>query len=150
MRRYVFPVIFLFLLLLAEGVRRLPRTQETALQNVTSGQITKSINDWRVKRGKPPYVETAKLCTIAEERAEQIQDDFSHDQFLANADKYYDILGYYRIYENIAERFYSADELLQAWLDSASHAATLKKDLTYSCVRCKYGRCAHIFGEQMP
>jgi len=98
------------------------------------------VQSWRKSEGKKPYIKHPEICQMAKERAEEIAVDFSHDKFSEK----YDGTVPYILSENLANAS-TAEEMLDGWLNSASHAAALNKNYKYSCISCRYIRCVQLF-----
>lgn len=94
--------------------------------------------------GCKPYIISQSMCKLAEERTNEIGQDWSHNEFVptVKANNYY---GFNAVAENLSKGMYSEDQVLREWLASASHSANLRKPYTHSCIKCKDGRCAQTF-----
>lgn len=103
------------------------------------------IQVWREKQGLSRFQENTKLCEVADNRVEEIQDDYSHEKFIidANANNAY---GFHAVSENILAGFSVSEEYaLKRWLSSAPHKKAIEGDYMYSCLRCVHSHCVQIF-----
>lgn len=108
----------------------------------SADRLFQLVNDWRVKEGYQPYIESEFACNVASKRLPEVEVNWSHEGF------------YYGRFckdcwlaENLADsiQYYSEEHTLSSWLKSASHAANLKTPYTHSCIECSSGYCVHIF-----
>lgn len=121
-------------------------TQTPIIHNLDSDKLWSLVQSWRQSQGLKPYTEDQKLCPIAQIRAQEIQTDFSHNQFHRRFDN-----SSFAISENLIRKYAPAytitDEQdgLRAWLESPSHLDNLKKPYLFSCLRCINNFCAQEF-----
>ncbi len=112
-------------------------------QKLTSENLWRDVNKWRIDNGYPAYIESASACKIADVRVKEIQSDFSHDGFIPTINKL-GIVGAYG--ENIVSRRLLSDLALRAWLQSPSHREALESNYTHSCIRTEGSHAVQIFG----
>ena len=94
--------------------------------------VLNDVNTYRLEKGLEPLEQSIMLCGLAYVRSQQIQTDWSHNQFYKEIQKV-QVGG--RFHENLA-RFYTPDEVVPAWkLSKAGHnEAMLVDDMKYGCV----------------
>ena len=94
--------------------------------------VLNDINTYRTEKKLDPLQQSIILCGLAYVRSQQIQTDWSHNQFYKEIQKV-QVGG--RFHENLA-RFYTPDEVVPAWkLSKAGHnEAMLVEDMRYGCV----------------
>lgn len=109
-------------------------------QNISlnKDELWKTIQTWRVNQGLNKYNESADLCEIANDRANDGYD--GHRGFV---EKYYNSRPYI-LSENITQAGDASSALLN-WLNSPSHHAALEKDYKYSCVATNGDYAVQIF-----
>lgn len=106
---------------------------------VSSEKLMSVVNNWRHTQGLKPYTKNDWLCEQAEKRVKEIQIDFSHNGF-------WNIKGDYRdLAENLSKDIFNEHQHLNGWLNSASHAANLKANYYFSCIRCENNYCVQLF-----
>lgn len=120
-----------------QKVEEVPRSEP-----ITEKTLMSLIQDWRYDNYLSPYTKLDSVCRYANLRLTEIKKNFSHDGF-------YDKTNYpcenCRLGENLAHGYGSPTDVLNAWLKSASHAANLKDDFKYSCIRTDGEYTVHIF-----
>lgn len=109
--------------------------------------LLEEVQSWRHAQGLPAYQTDFYLCGIADLRVSQIQNDFSHDQFRANALEWTNNSRFETISENLVRSFNTEQEAMNAWITSTSHLATLSDNYTNTCVRCEGTYCVEVFGK---
>lgn len=87
-------------------------------------EIYNLVNQERTKRGLNKLVLSEALNEIADQRAEEIVNDYSHDGFRAYTSDIRDIFGQVKISENIDGNF-SASGAMNAWMNSSGHRANI-------------------------
>lgn len=112
----------------------------TPIQNLDSDKLFQLVNEWRTQNGYQPYIVDERLCKIASDRADDLINDFSHQDLY---DKYSNYP--YVMQENIVHSETSESVALKWWLNSPSHLAGLQKPYVYSCIRCYKNDCSQIF-----
>lgn len=101
--------------------------------NFTNVNWTDQVNAYRTQFGLSSISEDSHSCDFAQKRSADIVTDFSHSGFNLN-----NILTYYPTYryaiENIA---YGQQDntIIQAWINSPSHAENMRSNVTYLCTR---------------
>lgn len=117
----------------------IPTSTPTAeFKIIDSEKLFEIIQNWRTSEGLPKYEKNEQLCSIASDRA----DDPELDNHKGLYEKYSTLP--FVVQENLA---IGSDEklVLTGWLQSPSHAETLRKPYAYSCVICKNNYCSQIF-----
>lgn len=87
-------------------------------------EIYNLVNQERAKRGLNKLVLSESLNEIADQRAEEIVNDYSHNGLHAYAGDIRDIFGQVKISENIDGNF-SASGAMNAWMNSSGHRANI-------------------------
>lgn len=87
-------------------------------------EIYNLVNQERTKRGLNTLELSEELNDIADQRAEEIVNDYSHDGFYAYTSDIRDIFGQVKISENIDGNF-SASGAMNAWMNSSGHRANI-------------------------
>lgn len=121
-----------------------------APKQVSEDRLWNTVNQWRVEQGKPAYEEDQKLCQFADRRAKEIQDNYSHEGFIAigleGSNELLSQTGFTFAGENLSSDFNTEKETLNAWLNSDTHRKNLNDSFKYSCIRCLDNRCVQLFG----
>ena len=116
-----------------------------SVYNIDQDKLFDLIQMWRVANDYKPYKIDDGLCAFAIIRAFEVQNDWSHDGFVAGRIA---PLSNHELYgENLAKEFFSEESMLDGWIHSPTHLENLESPFTYSCVRCINGYCAHEFGD---
>lgn len=104
-----------------------------AMQSVSSfdhdaevTEIYNLVNQERTKRGLNTLELSEELNEIADQRAEEIVNDYSHDGFYDYISDIRDIFGQVKISENIDGNS-SASGAMSAWMNSSGHRANILK-----------------------
>ena len=87
-------------------------------------EIYNLVNQERAKQGLNKLVLSEALNEIADQRAEEIVNDYSHNGLHAYAGDIRDIFGQVKISENIDGNF-SASGAMNAWMNSSGHRANI-------------------------
>lgn len=101
------------------------------------------VQEWRVSENLPPYIKDPQLCEIAKKRAPEIKNELEnpHAGFKA-AVKGSTLTSNVLVTENNVGAL-SETNALNQWLNSASHAAQLRRsDYKYSCIATDGGTYA--------
>ena len=98
-------------------------------------EVIRLTNKERKKAGLEPLVEDSTAMEYAQIRAEELSEKFSHTR--PNGDDG-TIYSHYSFVENIAMRHTSPEEVVDAWMNSPGHRATILTD--YS----DYGNCIGV------
>ena len=88
-------------------------------------EVYQLVNQERTKRGLNPLTLSPELNQIADERAEEISTDFSHNGFQSYKDEISASFGTYIIGENIAYGAQSAADVMYSWMTSSGHKANI-------------------------
>ncbi len=100
------------------------------------------INQWRNSEGREIFTKDDRICELTNIRANDTPLD-NHKGFVELMKK--STLPSKMVFEENLAFDWSEQKMLDGWLTSASHAATLRKDYKYSCVSCKGNYCVQIF-----
>ena len=103
------------------------------------------IQSWRLDNGLPPYTKDQKLCDLAQTRVKEIKNNFSHYGFDTKIPTFCAKIHCRDAAENLSQKAISEQWALQGWLESASHAAALRKDFKYSCIATDGDSAVQIF-----
>ena len=136
----LFTIAIFYAIGLFVGSKKIPKPLSSpALRTNTLYTL---IQGYRVNNGLEPYIMSQKLCDIADIRLKETQIKFSHDGFDAKRFCPSDCF----IGENLAEGYTDEQVLLNAWLESPTHAENLKRDFMFTCIRTVNGYAVQIFG----
>ncbi|MBA3723424.1 MAG: CAP domain-containing protein [Candidatus Levybacteria bacterium] len=117
---------------------KLPITKPTELGNDTANPMTfimHEINAFRSKNGLSSVTTNAQVCAFAATRAQEITASFNHDGFQSRADaKTLPYSNWSNVTENIAMTSNYKD-VVNMWENSAGHAANMRADTPFVCVR---------------
>ena len=105
------------------------------------------VNIYRQSKGLSMLTKSVVTCGIATLRVNEIQNDFSHDGFRRNSQKWINSYNLSYLGENLAEDYSSEEIVLSKWLKSSKHRENLMDDYSYSCMRCKNNKCVQIFAK---
>lgn len=109
-------------------------TPTELIHRVDQDVLFNLVQQWRMENNLQTYVKSDLLCKIAEIRVREIYSDFSHRGLKGKAAKY--CPNSCLLSENIAENIVTGEaDVLKAWLNSPPHAAALRQDFKYSCLR---------------
>jgi uncharacterized protein YkwD len=90
------------------------------------------VNAYRAKNGLSSVTTDSKSCAYATQRSKEIVSDFSHNGF--NSTRLAQAYGRYSsAFENIASG-YTYRTVINAWINSAGHAANMRSNVTYVCI----------------
>lgn len=104
---------------------------------LSAEKLTALVNNWRVSQGFKPYIKNEDLCRLAKDRA-----DDGVDNHVGALQKYSNYPS--QLQENLAEAWIE-NAILEGWLSSPPHKATLEKPYKYSCIACYKKQCNQIF-----
>jgi hypothetical protein len=135
-------VILLFVILSSRNPS--PNTLSESTPALSQEKLWSLIQNWRRENNLKPYIKDENLCKFAEGRLLEVADDWSHEGYREKARTM--LNGYSMTAENLVKDFNSEYSALNAWLNSPSHLGSLKREYTYSCVRCNNNICVQIFG----
>lgn len=97
--------------------------------------IMDAINSYRHSQGLSKVSENESTCAFAKIRAEEIAKEFSHKGFRERIDsKTLPYSNYHEVTENIAQNP-NPNDVVPQWIASSGHAANMRKDTPYVCVR---------------
>lgn len=101
----------------------------------TADELNSAVNQYRTTHNLNPLYIDPQLCQIAQERAQEASQDFSHagfEQHLTNGD--FDYTGYSAIAENLWQGSFSAVHIVEfGWDKSPGHKANLQGDWSRGC-----------------
>lgn len=119
---------------------RTPISNTTSELKIDERELWRVVNEWRVKNNFPEYIKSPLLSDIAYSRAlEQPRD---HENFFK---KYGGENFQFEMLENLSIDIMSPNGILDAWLNSPPHKATLEASYTHSAIRCYRTSCIQIF-----
>jgi uncharacterized protein YkwD len=107
-----------------------------------------SINRWRAEKGLPEYIQSARLCDIAERRLREVRRTFDHGGF--SAQRFCSNDETCKLAENLAKGYASELDVIRGWESSPAHAANLVQPFRYSCLATDGTYVVHIFGDFGP
>lgn len=118
---------------------KLSPTQSTPTQAVSSSDpmtfIMSEINKYRASRGLSSVQTSSETCNFAATRAGEIVSDFSHAGFQKRVDsKTLPYSSWTGITENLAMNS-DYTKVVNAWINSPTHAANMRADTPFVCVR---------------
>jgi uncharacterized protein YkwD len=97
--------------------------------------IMSEINAYRASQGLPSVQTSGETCSFASTRAAEIVSNFSHDGFQSRIDsKTLPYSSWSAVTENIAMTSNYKD-VVQMWINSPGHAANMRADTPFVCVR---------------
>lgn len=139
-------LLIICLFVFAEVLHRMAMNiTPTNQEGINAGKLSQIINKWRESENRKPFIRADDLCKYADKRAIEIQYEFSHWEFQSSMDSPY-LENYSRVGENLSYDLPDEESTLNAWLNSASHAANLRYEYDHDCIVCRGTKCAHIFG----
>lgn len=123
-----------------------PTLTPIPFQGLNSDKLWSLIQEWRQSQGLSPYIKDQRLCKIAELRAPEVNaEKIPHAGFLQRYSTYPYVLSENIVYDSISENL-----AFDKWLNSASHAATLRANYIYSCVATDKDDAVQIFSNLEP
>ena len=95
-------------------------------------QLLQMINDYRVSHGMNALIIINHISYKSMEHNDYmiIQNQVNHDYFAERAQNLMDVLGAYKVGENVAYNFSCPTNVLNAWLNSPTHKTNLDGDYT--------------------
>lgn len=126
--------IGIFLLMIISSVH-------AASNQIDQYKLWRMINEYEAGNNLRPFIESPKVCMMAEKRLIETKTNWSHAGFYIHLNDF----TYTRIGENLVKGYYSEQSTFQAWLNSPLHKKNLTSGYTYSCLRCEENRCVQIF-----
>lgn len=108
------------------------------------------VNDWRQSQGLQPFSNNDNLCTLADQRVNEIQNDNSHNGFIERVNNQTFGFSYEKLGENLEQGYPNEQEALNHWLSSPEHLKNLKDNFQYSCIKCLNDKCVQEFGNFYP
>jgi len=111
---------------------------------IDTEELLDIVQEWRVDNNYPPYLNSDKLCQVAEKRLNEVDTDWSHNGFYDEVSICGDELC--TLGENLAKNYVSEKEILAAWLNSHLHKDNLVDDFEYTCIRSDGRLVVQIFG----
>lgn len=115
---------------------------------LTANELFTVVQQWRRDNNLKEYVQIQKICDYAEIRAEESTTDWSHNGALKNSTERTDMCPVNtkcRMGENLAKDWSTAEQTLDAWLNSPTHRANLEANFKYSCIGQYENNFAQIF-----
>lgn len=102
-------------------------------------EVHQVVNDYRTSIGLNTLVFSETVYIDAEEHTLYMvsKGKLSHDKFNKRAEKIAKKTKAKSVSENVAKNYDTADEALEAWLNSSSHKNTIEGDFTHSSVSIK-------------
>ena len=103
-----------------------------------STMLLNGVNAYRLQVGLPPVQTSPQVCSFAAIRAKEIATHFNHDGFNdRTASHTIPYIRWSRATENIATTP-NVNEVVSLWANSASHAANMRDNTPYVCIK-RYG-----------
>jgi uncharacterized protein YkwD len=97
---------------------------------VKVSEITAAVNQYRQQHSLPPLQETPQICEVAQKRAQEASQNFSHDGFIA-AVKHLD---YQKAAENLWQGTpFEVPRVIEGWEQSPSHKYNLEGEFNFGC-----------------
>ncbi|WP_235935434.1 CAP domain-containing protein [Flavobacterium ichthyis] len=96
-------------------------------------RLMSNINDYRKSKNLPELLPIAHISYKSEEHNEFMiaNNVVSHDNFEERSQNLIQVLGAYRVSENVAYNFNSTGAVLNAWLASPGHKANIEGDFSH-------------------
>lgn len=99
-------------------------------EDVKVSQITAAVNQYRQQHSLPPLQETPEICEVAQKRAQEASQNFSHDGFI-EAVKYLD---YQKVAENLWQGTpFELQRIIKGWEESLSHKHNMEGEYNFGC-----------------
>lgn len=117
-------------------------TRDTS-ERVNEDRLWELVNAWKNENDGYMYQPDDLLCGLATRRLKEIKNNWSHDGFTDVISNNFQGWG-----ENLAKDQSSEQQVLDEWLNSASHSANLKEKFTSTCIRCEDNHCVQLFAKQ--
>jgi uncharacterized protein YkwD len=109
--------------------------------------VFQMINDHRAKLGLTPFEKEAKLCSIAEYRRPQLNNEIFGSGYIHKGFRELNLP--YWITENMAG-YGSEVANFNWWLSSSLHRSAIEGNYKYSCGACDNTTCAQLFTSYIP
>jgi hypothetical protein len=103
-------------------------------QHINEQDLYSKVVDFKKSKGLTAPTINQSLCKYAELRMGTLPDNWSHDIFFE--DWKYSITPFYHQSENLAKRYFSAEDVLDSWIKSPTHLQVLMTNDSYLCIRC--------------
>jgi len=150
MRKHCVALV-LFVCILASCTKE--STDITDIENATEleQEVFLVVNEHRIQLGQTAL----EFNEVAYEYANQHNDymislgDISHDNFSSRATKISEKVSAVYVAENVAKNYDTATEVLQGWLNSASHKKTMEDDFTHTAVSVKRNSSGKFYYTQI-
>lgn len=121
---------------------------ESPTESTLSADLLFSLtNEYRTKIGKSPFEKEALVCSVAEQRREEIRQEIFVTHFL-HSGFYAMNLPYYAT-ENMIWQ-HTETEALNWWINSPVHRATIEGDYKYACGVCNGKVCSMVYTNYEP
>jgi uncharacterized protein YkwD len=107
--------------------------------NIDEDVLWDEVQEWRKTNNLPLYQKSELTCRVATERLADTRKPggWSHNGFNAERWCKTDCV--------LSENISLDDNPLEGWLNSPPHAAALRENYPYSCIKCEGTYCVHIF-----
>lgn len=106
-----------------------------------------ALQEYRLNNNLSSYTKSNELCYIAAERSYEVQTDWTHNQFMGNTKKYFQLLPKFQeLGENLSYDLNEPKLLVDAWFASPKHKENMDKPFSHLCVRSANGYTVAIFG----
>lgn len=97
---------------------------------VKVSEITYAVNQYRQQHSFPPLQETPEICEVAQKRAQEANQKFSHDGFIEGIEK----LDYQKAAENLWQGTpFEVQRIIQGWEQSLSHKYNMEGEYNFGC-----------------
>ena len=96
-------------------------------------EALKLINDYRTSKGLNTLGSMTLIKSVAETHTEYMVqlDEVNHDNFYQRSSYLKENAGAIKVSENVAYGYTSSESLVNAWINSDSHRATIEGDFNY-------------------
>ena len=96
-------------------------------------QLMQMINDYRISQGMPKFQVINHISHKSLEHNNYMitNNTLTHDLFNERSQNLMDVLGAYKVGENLAYNFSNSTTVLNAWKNSPGHKANLDSDYTH-------------------
>lgn len=128
--KYVLSAITALLLAAAPATAYAADTQDatTAYSDSSVNQLFQLVNEERIRAGQLPLTLRSDVCEAAQIRANELELDFSHVR--PGGESFSTVLTHTSISftgagENIAYGYQSSEQVLQSWMNSSPHRASI-------------------------
>ncbi|MEX0273444.1 MAG: CAP domain-containing protein [Flavobacteriaceae bacterium] len=135
------PCLFMVFVLGSCSKEVLPETETGGVESIVEmeQEVLSLVNEYRAEKG----MGALQFSEVAYKHASDHNDymvskgKLSHDNFSARASKISISANAQHVGENVAKDYYSAEDVLQAWVNSPNHNKTLTDTFTHTAISVK-------------